>query len=122
MNDEYFSLPVPDFKNNPMWVCSMCLKLARVYAKQPNDCPGCGRNDCADPYRGGSFPFYEGPLTEDLFKRFCFICGEPSVMLVSATGSLFPRIVGVCPNHTPDRFKDIEIENETGPEQGPGKS
>jgi len=116
--DQYTPLPVADFKNNPMWVCSMCLKLARVYALQPDNCPGCGYNDCAHPYRGGCFRRYEGPLTEDLLRKFCFFCGEPSVMLVGAAGAALPRAFGVCKLHTPDRFDNLKVAQET-PQQEP---
>lgn len=106
MSDKDIVLPVMDYENNPFWVCTMCYHLARA-AQRGELSKGCGHMRCHSPYEGSCFTEYEGPLTEDMLKQWCFVCGDPSDHLIQAADTLTP--FGVCAKHAPDAIEGINV-------------
>lgn len=46
---------------------------------------------------GGTFDEYQGPLTPEAFKLFCFVCGDKATRALRVKNH--PRLVGVCTQH-----------------------
>lgn len=104
--DSVIVLPVADFKRCPIWVCRMCLNLAEAYQRSLVQARehGCGLN-CHGPSYGDTFPKYRGPLSVDQFKQWCYICGNPSDVLLRVDPCSVPRSIGCCAAHSPDKIK-----------------
>jgi hypothetical protein len=54
-------------------------------------------SNCGSPFAGGNFHEYRGVMTEEVFRRCCFVCGEPSVKSVQKGGQ--GRVLGLCATH-----------------------
>lgn len=62
---------------------------------------------CAGPFGGGSFPLYEGPITD--FSQWCLRCGSVSVEAIRVPGS--SRAFGLCEAHR----ADLPVSSEGSP-------
>jgi hypothetical protein len=82
------------------FTCAHCLKYRRRADAPDFD----GRCEaavqglrCVGPMGGGDFQHYEGPLTEDARRLFCFRCGIASVAGLRVCNSAI--LIGICEHH-----------------------
>jgi hypothetical protein len=77
---------------------AVCATCERYWAAQERHLDRClATSGCCSPLGGGTFPEYQGPLNDEAFKQFCFVCGEKSFRAVRVGQS--KRLVGVCRDH-----------------------
>ena len=99
-------------KKGYAWVCSMCVKLHE--ARDQGHGEGCmafiTAKVCGSPFRGQTFPLYEGPLTPPEMARSCFVCGNGAKRAVRPRGSngLYVGICGGCEGMLQTHLKAAE--------------
>lgn len=52
---------------------------------------------CASPFGRDAFSEYKGPIPEDQFPNWCFVCGDASCVGICVEGKT--RILGLCSKH-----------------------
>ena len=78
-------------------VCASCEKYWEARDKGIVGDACLAMRACGSPFANGSFEEYRGPMTEDVFKNACFVCGDPPVKAVAKTGS--SRVMAICEKH-----------------------
>jgi len=75
-------------------VCATC---AKYWKGKDRGLPHCLGHECGSPLRGDTFHDYEGPLSEERFADWCFVCAQKSDYGVVVRGH--KRLIGVCREH-----------------------
>lgn len=76
-------------------VCATCEKYWRAVDQGLDRC--LASQSCGSPLAGLTFPEYLGPLNDEGFRLYCFVCGGKSSHGVRVKGKL--RVIGVCRDH-----------------------
>lgn len=100
-------------------VCSSCELYwsAREKGIQGDRC--LAQDGCGSPLSNGVFHEYRGPLTTEMLRRSCFVCGAPAVKGLRRNGN--PRTVGICGQHAawmgdPEMRRPVRTQITTKPQ------
>lgn len=90
------------------FICATCHRYWEGRAARADRCTAKG--PCRGPMGGGSFPEYDGPVTD--LRRWCFRCGVEASSGVRVAGT--ERIFGVCDRHLPDVSRLAPVQGGPG--------
>ena len=82
------------------FVCAHCTKFWWSAARGLNSCKAAqDRKPCIGPINEGTFPEYEGELTDVVLAERCFVCGASASHCIVHKGAVDSRKIGVCDVH-----------------------
>lgn len=76
-------------------VCATCERYWSVKDRGGSQCGA--RRPCGSPLVADTFSEYQGVMTEDAFRNFCFACGEEATAHICVPGKT--RTIGACAQH-----------------------